>query len=262
MNNCRLPTLVHFFGPDGAGKSTHVEILIDLFKKDEPRVKKIWVRSPHTAAFLLWRLLVRIGFFRVVSNPFGDAIRLPAVDRRRSLRTIWALAEFFSVLPLLLRIRFWISRGYRCVAERYVLDTAVTIAFFIGDLNFLRGRISKLLFTFLPADTVFIFLDSDFGTVFNRRAPLRHRANCQQGERDYGSLPKTAVEPREFIDFQRTAYKVLANYFSAIKIDTSKHSIQETSEKIREELRKRVCSSKPNTSVETRGRGASSKSPT
>jgi len=236
MNNCRLPTLVHFFGPDGAGKSTHVEILMELFKKDEPRLKKIWLRSPHTAAFLLWRLFVKIGFCRVVTNPFGDSIKLPAVNRRRSLRTIWALIEFFSVLPHILRIRFFMLRGYKCIAERYVLDTVVTIAYFIGDIGFLGSRISRLLFNFIPDDTLFIFLDSDFETVFNRRAHLRFGESLQKKNRDYGSLPQSAVEPREFIDFQRSAYAILANVFKVTRIDTSERSVHETSNEIQKRL--------------------------
>ena len=236
MKTYRIPTLIHFFGPDGSGKSTHVDILVDLLKGQEPRVRKIWIRSPHTAAFLLWRFFVKIGFYRVVSNPFGDVVRLPAVNRRRSLRAIWALIEFFSVLPLILRIRLWMLRGYKCIAERYVLDTVVTIAYFIGDMSFLKSRISRLLFYLIPTDTLFVFLDSDFRTVFKRRAYLRSRERPKENSREYGSLPRSAVEPEEFINFQRMAYKILANSFNALKIDTSNRSIQETSEAILEYL--------------------------
>jgi len=181
---------------------------------------------------LLWRLFVKIGFYRVVSNPFGDEVRLPAVNRSRSLRKTWALIEFFSVLPLVLRIRVLMSRGYKCIAERYILDTVVTIAYFIGDIDFLRSGISRVLFDFIPADTLFIFLDSDFGEVLKRRAQLRVKERLENSSRDYGSLPKSAVEPEEFINFQRTAYKTLADSFNAVKIDTSKRSIEETSKEI------------------------------
>ena len=231
-----LPSLVHFFGPDGAGKSTHVDILIDTLREREPRVRKIWLRSPHTFAFLLWRLFVRIGFFRTVTNPFGDSIKLPAVNRKRSLRVFWSLMEFFSVLPLIMRIRFSMSRGYKCIAERFILDTVTTIAYFVDDPGFLRSRISRVLYLFIPRDTVFIFLDSDFGTVFKRRANLRGLDSSQQKTRDYGTLPKSAVEPQSFINFQRMSYKILAKSFNALEIDTSERSIEQTSREILEYL--------------------------
>lgn len=227
----KIPSLVHFFGPDGSGKTTHVGILIDTLRKEEPRVEKVWLRSPHTVAFLLWKLFVKIGFYRAVSNPFGDSIKLPAVSNKRSLRTIWALTEFFSVLPLIIRIRCRMLRGYKYVAERYILDTVTTIAYFVGDIGFLRSRISRTLYLFIPADAAFIFLDSDFKTVFMRRAHFYHE-NPRQKTRTYGALPRSAVEPREFIDFQRAAYRVLAKSYNALEINTSTMTIEETSDAI------------------------------
>jgi len=54
--------------------------------------------------------------------------------------------------------------------------------------------------------------------------------------RVYGTVPKSAVEPREFIDFQRVAYKALAKSFNAFAIDTSRNSVRETSDMILEYL--------------------------
>jgi len=231
-----FPSLIHFFGPDGAGKSTQVEILIRNVRRVEARVRKCWVRSPHTLAFLLWRLFVKIGFYRGVRNVFGVEIRLPAVDRSRMLRLFWELIEFFSVLPLVIRIRFLMWRGYKFVAERYLLDSVATVAFFVNDMGFLRSRVARLFLMLIPRDAVFIFLDSDFETIFRRRAPV---FGCSYNEKGgvYGKVPKSAVEPREFIDFQRVTYKVLAKSFNAFAIDTSKTSVKETSDMILEYLR-------------------------
>ena len=234
-NSIRVPSMVHFFGPDGSGKSTHVELLVKRIAKQNPNVRKCWLRSPHTFAFLLWRLFVRIGFYRAVCNPLGIEIKLPAVDRSRSLRVFWAVAEFFSVLPLIMRIDLAIKRGRKFVAERYILDTVTTVAFFVDDVDFLRSRIARLLFLFIPKDTVFIFLDSDFKTVFNRRAHIYVDGYNQKG-RAYGMIPRSAVEPQEFIDFQRRAYKTLAKSFNAFSIDTSTSSVERTAERIWDHL--------------------------
>ena len=207
-----LPRLIHFFGPDGAGKSTQSSILIDFLINKGFKVKKCWVRSPHTLAFVLWRLFVKIGFYRVVCM---HAAKLPAVDRNRILRGFWSMIELVGVLPIIFRVYVSMSRGYILVAERYVLDTLTTIAYFINDINSLRSPISRVLLRFIPSNTVFIFLDSDYETIYQRR---RARAKT------HGSL-----EPRAFIEFQRTAYKVLAKSFNALIIDTSNLSIDETS---------------------------------
>ncbi|MHA1832379.1 MAG: hypothetical protein ACTSV7_00170 [Candidatus Baldrarchaeia archaeon] len=235
----RLPGMIHFFGPDGAGKSTQVKMLIDRLRIYEPKVRKCWVRSPHTLAFLLWRVFIKIGFYRVICNPFGMEVKLPGVNRSRLLRQFWAIIEFFSVLPLVMRIRFSMWRGYKFIAERFILDTVTTVAFFIGNIDFLKSRTSKLFFLLIPRDTVFIFLDSNYETIFRRRASLLGSNNNNREKRGYGSVPKIAVEPREFIDFQRKAYKVLAKNFNAFEIDTSTSSIDDTLHSILEYLR--VC---------------------
>ena len=48
----------------------------------------------------------------------------------------------------------------------------------------------------------------------------------------YGMIPKSAVEPEEFIDFQRTAYRILAKSFNAFGVNTAEYSIDRTSKRI------------------------------
>lgn len=228
-----VPRLIHFFGPDGSGKSTQVEILIDFLNGRGVRVKKCWVRSPHTIAFFLWKVFVRIGFYRVVLNPFGVPIKLPAVDRNRKFRCLWSVIELFGVLPIILRVYVSLLSGYKLVAERYVLDTITTVAYFVNDICFLNSAISRILLRFIPRNTVFIFLDADYATIYQRRAPLFHAKKCaQKGRNRYGLIPQSSVEPLDFIEFQRAAYKVLAKPFNALVINTSKTSIKETSDLI------------------------------
>src|SRR5437016_9013622 len=127
-----VPKLVSFFGPDGAGKSTQVRILVNRLGPAGLRVKKVWIRSPHTLAFIVSRLLFRLGLYRVAVNPFGLGAKQPLVYPQSLSKGIWAFIETISVLPLiLLRVYLPLWMGYRLVAERYVVDTIVTISYFI-----------------------------------------------------------------------------------------------------------------------------------
>jgi len=229
--------MVHFFGPDGAGKSTQVDILVRNAKAKGIRVKKCWVRSPHTIAFILWKVFVKIGFYRAISNPLGALFKFPAVDRCTALKLLWSFVEFFGVLPIVIRTRILLLMGYKLIAERYILDTITTIAYFVNDINFLRSRIARLLLYFIPSNTVFIFLNSDYETIFRRRVNSLSDKNVNSQGRAYGAIPKGGIEPREFIEFQRKAYKTLARAFNALEINTASSSIEETSRTILKYLR-------------------------
>jgi hypothetical protein len=229
-----IPRFIHFFGPDGSGKSTQVKLLVRKLKSRGIRVRKCWVRSPHTLAFILWKFLVKIGFYRSVLNPFGIAVKFPAVNRSRALKLFWSTIEFFSVLPLILRVRILMLRGYTLVAERYIFDTITTIAYFLDDRTFVRSMVSRMLLRFIPKGTAFIFLDADFETIYRRRAILAQtRATSRRRFFNYGALPAAFLEPRHFIDFQRKIYAIFASSYNALIIDTSQNSVEETSKRIR-----------------------------
>lgn len=228
-----LPRLIHFFGPDGSGKSTQADILVDVLKRRGFRVKKSWLRAHHTLAFVLWKLLVRIGFYRTVTNCFGISTKIPAVNRDKSLGQFWSVVEFLSVLPHVWRINLSLSRGHCVVAERYVLDTVTSIAYTVNDASFPKSHVSRMLQRLIPNKTVFVFLDSDYETIRQRRSPTR----CALGDDCMSNrLSKSSIEPRSYIDFQRASYAVLARSFHSLTINTSLTSVEETSKLILQHL--------------------------
>jgi len=228
--------LIHFFGPDGAGKTTQVNLLVDFLDKKGISARKIWVRSPHSVAYILWKFFDKIGFYRIVWNALDIGIKIPAVDRNRLLKTFWCIVEFFSVLPHILRANYLMSRGHVLVAERYILDTIATVAFFVNDMNFLRTRLAGILVRLIPKGAVLIFIDASFEAILERRAPLflervRKAQNSKSNSRRqliYSYVPDGVVEPREFIDFQRNAYKLLARSIRAYEIYSPSLSVDET----------------------------------
>jgi len=149
----------------------------------------------------------------VVSNPFRRKMKIPAVHTNRWLRLFWAVIELVSVVPVILfRVYMPLFLGYTVIAERYVVDTIVTIAYYTNDLGFLQSRTARLLLRFVPKNTVFIHLDSDYSTLIKRRGHV--------------------VEAFDFIKFQRIGYKMIGNAVEATFIDTSYVSIEQTSIRI------------------------------
>jgi thymidylate kinase len=219
---------IHFFGPDGAGKSTQVKTLTKILRQRGIPAHKYWVRSPHTVAFLMWKFFIKIGLYREIINPFGPPGKLPAVDRSKILSWFWSKLEFLSVLPMIAWADYLLFKKKTLIAERYLLDTVTTVAYFLNDLNFIKSPTAQFLLRFIPSDTIFIFLDSNYETIYQRRSPLATKPRRQRNQRGYGAIPRCPVEPRSFIEFQRKAYKILAKSFNPLIIDTSINSIEET----------------------------------
>ncbi len=228
--NAELPSLIHFFGPDGSGKTLQASILTDRLGKHGFLVKRVWLRAHHTLAFLLWKILVKIGFYRTEPNEFGIVRKIPAVNRSKVISHVWSFLEFISAIPIILRMRLLSMRGYHLVAERYILDTVTSVAYMLNDTHFLNGRLANILYRMIPKNTLFIFLDSDYDTIKNRR--LRDDSSDKSKTDTDRDETRGYVEPKQFIVFQRRVYKALASSFNALTIDTSKNSIEETSKNI------------------------------
>lgn len=206
--------LVGFFGPDGVGKSTQVDIIYsNLYEKKYP-VKKVWIRGPHTLSYLLSVILLKMGFSRIEKNPYGREKKYLNLGQNSLVKNIWAVIEFISVLPLIIfKVLLPIKFGAIIIADRYVLDSIVSIAHNVNDLKFAQSRISKLLFRFIPDESLFFHLDTDYTTLCERRGRL--------------------VEPESFIEFQKECYKQLDKRIQSYYIETSQNGIEKISENIR-----------------------------
>jgi thymidylate kinase len=202
--------MVHFFGPDGAGKTTQVAKLAAHVEKQGAKVHKTWVRSPHSLAFVATMLLYRLGLRERFYNPFGHMIvARPRVDQNRVSKFLWVVLELVSVMPVVLReAAIPAVRGRALIAERYLLDSVATIGFFLHDESFVDSWAARFLYQLIPRDTLLVYLDADYPAILQRR-----------GER---------AEPEEFIAFQRRVYGILAARMRALVVYTPDHTIEQT----------------------------------
>lgn len=200
---------VAFFGPDGSGKTTQARLLVNYLQSHGIKTRLVWIRSPHTLAYLFSRFFIKVGFYRTISSPLGKQTKLPAVQSSSRLRCFWSILELLSVMPVILfRVYIPLFLGYTLVAERYIVDTLVTIAYYTGDITLLRSRVAEFLFHFIPKNTIFIGLTSDYSAIIRRRGRV--------------------AEHPDFIAFQKAGYDILGNSLDAEVIDTSNYSVKDT----------------------------------
>jgi thymidylate kinase len=151
-----------------------------------------------------------MGYFRIVQGKHSVRLFDPKL-LGKDFCSFWGFVEFVSVLPWVLERMFlplWF--GFTVVADRFVVDTVVYGLFWVG-VNF--GRVwGRLLLGMLPKRSLLVFLDAEIETLMKRK---------QEGSLD-----------REFLEFQRTTYKVLAKRLGALVIDTVERNLGETRDEI------------------------------
>lgn len=196
-----------FFGPDGAGKSTQVRLLIGYLKSHKFRTHVAWMRGRHSLAFILANFFTKLGYYRAVKSPSGAVYRVFDPNLMPKLRRLWGFIEFASVLPWIIQ-RVYLPRalGYTVVAERYVVDTVVYLGYWLGR-DFLRGFLAKVLLVFIPRGSMLIHMDAETKVLLERR-------------------PNDIVT-QDYIVFQRRVYRMFAEMLEAVTISTSTRSVEQ-----------------------------------
>jgi thymidylate kinase len=231
--NYGFPRVIAFFGPDGAGKSTQAELLVNFLTARGLRVKRAWVRSTHTFAYLLWMLFYKLnlcddrsGMFRKMR--FGFAVSYlnesqygavspitmsPPILKGFVSRWIWATIEVVSIIPVvILQVYLPLLLGRVVVAERFVVDSIASIAYFLDDESFVDSWHARFLLRLVPRGTAFVFVDADYGTILLRR--------------------KEVAGPREYTEFHRRLYEKMSKIVGALYVNTSSLSVEEANERI------------------------------
>jgi len=160
------------------------------------------MRGTHTLASLLAKLLSRFTIFRGSDNPYYG-ISIP-----KSMKRIWQLIEFISVLPILL-FRFILPRflGYVVVAERHLPDFLVWVTLTTRDTNYLRSLEARFMLALsMKADVKVYVTASETELVRRRSGEVNH----------------------EFLRKQLKLYDNMAKLIRAYKIDTTERGVEET----------------------------------
>jgi thymidylate kinase len=203
-----VPRAIIFFGPDGSGKTTQANMLISELNRKGIRNKKLWLRSLHTLAFLISKVcmyMMKLDDVYQLRTRYSDDT---------AFRIIWYSIEFVSILPLILT-KFYLPllEGYVIVAERFVIDWVVSVAYATNNPSLVDSWLASFMMYFIPKQSLLVYIDAEYSSILSRRS---------------------AEDSFESIEFQRTCYSKFAQKLNALRIDTSDKSICEVFALIRD----------------------------
>jgi thymidylate kinase len=197
----RIPSAIIFFGPDGSGKTTQSELLIKELGRNGIKVRKLWLRSLHTFAFLISKIAMHAMHLQ---NVYEFRARY---SHKKFFRGIWYAIEFCSILPLILfRLQLPLKKGYVIVAERYVIDWIVSLSYVSRNDNLLQSGFGSAALKFIPKNSLLIYIDATYDAI------------CSRGRNE---------DSMEYIEYQRKLYQEIAHRLNANIIDTSDKTLEE-----------------------------------
>jgi thymidylate kinase len=202
--------MVYFFGSDGTGKTTHADLVSLHLQLEGYRTCRVSIKQHHTLSFIFLKFLTR-------HEPQNQAINYFGFDGElgRKIKTPWKILEITSLLPALFnRVFLPLSLGYVVVCDRYLLDTLVTLSYFLKEPMMVSGNLAKLLIQLIPKNSLLVYFETDTRIILKRK----------QDE------PLT----KPLIEYYKNAYRTFAKWpgLSIIMMDTTAVSIQEVHAKI------------------------------
>ncbi|MGB9826903.1 MAG: hypothetical protein ACPLSM_00085 [Thermosphaera sp.] len=200
--NCKM---IYFFGPDGTGKTTHAEHVASYLRRKGCRVWRTGVKHHHTLAYLLLKLLSG-------KNPDGLPLSYYGFndELKQKIRTPWKMLELISLLPAIFyRVLLPQLLGYIVICDRYLLDTLVTLSYFLNDQELITGTYARLLTLMIPKHAVLFYMNANTETILQRKK----------------DEPLTS----KLVEYYKLAYQIIIRQvkLKVVTIDTSNAKIED-----------------------------------
>lgn len=122
------------------------------------------IKQHHTLSFLFLKLLRR--------NPQNDPLNYYGFNGKLApkIRKPWKILELTSLAPALFsRVLLPLLFGYIVVCDRYLLDTLVTLSFFLKEPALVSGRLAWLLTKMIPKNSFLVYFEADTKTILERK---------------------------------------------------------------------------------------------
>lgn len=166
--------LIAIIGPDGTGKTTQVNLLIDYFKSKGIECKSEWLRFHHFFSLPLLGFARIIGLSEIKIFIDGDTIGYHYFKKSKLISSTY---PYFMLMDTLFFYFFRIYLPIKIqnnviVCDRFVYDTLIDIALSVGDLQNFNKPYYKLFLKLIPKNSIIFVLIAKESEIISRRSDL------------------------------------------------------------------------------------------
>lgn len=168
-------SVISIIGPDGAGKSTQAEKLVERLDQQDIDCEYRWFGAKHllTLPLLLYARLV--GLSEVEKLESGREIGYHYFWRSKLLSTLYPIFLFIDTL-LIYFLQIYIPAVLferTMVCDRFIHDIVVRAMLSIGNDSLYQTYLGAAFLSLVPDQSVIVLLDGDTETFRSRRDDVR-----------------------------------------------------------------------------------------
>lgn len=193
-------SLICVIGPDGTGKTTQIELLINYFEKNGFYYKYQWLRFYHFFSLPLLLFARFYGLSEVKILDDGEKIGYHYFHRSKLISYIYPIFLFADTFLLIFfKIYLPLLFGKKIICDRFIYDTIVDLMVSTSNYELYKSRVGKLFLMLIPRNKKIFLLISNETTLKTRREDIKKDRN---------------------IGLKIELYEKLANEFNLKTIDT------------------------------------------
>ncbi len=170
--------LICISGPDGVGKSTQAELLIENLINSGLNAEYRWMRFNHFLSLPILALGRLFGLSEITSFN-GHKIGYHHFERSHFLSTLYSISLLLDTLiSTIWKVYFPIKfQGRYIVCDRFIYDTIVDLMISTSEQSIYKERLGKIFLKLIPEDSKFLMLITDEESLRKRRDDVKYDKN-------------------------------------------------------------------------------------